>query len=84
MPASLGQIFSGGNPLGQVCKSNEPFLLLLLCWLLTLDTVRSTIVRGTSEAHITITLRQYHATRRSRDVGTCIFDYSTVRETQGQ
>ena len=49
--------------------------------MLILDAVCSTLVPTTSEARVTITLRQHHAMRHGHDIGTCTIDCSTIRGT---
>ena len=49
--------------------------------MLILGTARSTLVCATSEARITVALRQYHTLRQGQDVGTCSIDCSSLLGT---
>ena len=44
----------------------------------------STLLCPTSEAQITITLRQYHKLRASSNIGACVVDFSTLRGSQSE
>ena len=52
--------------------------------MLTCRLLYSTLLCPTSEAQITITLRQHHKLRPSLDVGTCVVDCSALRGTQSE
>ena len=69
----------GDDRLGRVCKYTELFLMSRIT---NVGTARSTLACATSEARITVTLRQYHTLRQGQDMGTCSIDCSSLLGTR--
>ena len=67
------------RPFGPILQVHQAALLQKFNALLS-----STLVCPTSEAHITITLRQYHKFHSSLNIGTCVVDCSVLRGIQSE
>lgn len=74
----MGMTSHGESRLDLLCKQ----ISLLLCCMLILDSIYSTLFYAADECRVTITLRQHHTLRRGQDIGTSLIDCSTLQGTQ--